>query len=89
MSDATKKPRKKRAPKTGRLEGLPRLMTHREVAEHFRVTAACIKRWVEKGDFPEPHSIIVQTWFYREDTIAHRLKTGEWPKGTEFKQFRI
>jgi hypothetical protein len=74
-----KKRAKRKAP-----EGIPRLLTHRQVAELFQVTPAGLRRWVAKGEFPRPHSIICQTWFYREDMIAHRIKTGEWPEDAEF-----
>lgn len=81
MSEArAKKKRAKRKP----TEGIPRLMTHRQVADHFQVTPAGLRRWVAKGEFPCPHSIISQTWYYREDVIAHRVKTGQWPQGVEF-----
>jgi hypothetical protein len=67
------------------LDGAPELVNHRRVAGLFDVTTAALRTWVEKGEFPEPHSVIAQTWFYRADWIAHRLKTGEWPRGVVFK----
>ncbi len=81
MSDikASKK-REKRKPAVE----LPRLMTHRQVAEVFQVTPAGLRKWVARGEFPCPHSIIVQTWYYREDIVAHRIKTGQWPEGLRF-----
>jgi hypothetical protein len=74
----------KKRPRATNLEGVPRLMTHREVAQHFRVSSAGLRRWVEKGQFPLPHSRIAQTLYYREATISHRLLTGDWPDGVEF-----
>jgi hypothetical protein len=79
------KPKKRRA-KPGALDGVPTLMTHREVAEHFRVTTAGLRKWVARGEFPIPHSIIAKTWYYQEAMIAHRLRTGEWPGGVKFIQ---
>ena len=78
--EKAKKPRAKRKP----VAELPRLMTHREVEEHFCVTPAGPRRWVAKGEFPVPHSIISQMWYYRKDMIAHRIRTGEWTQGVGF-----
>ncbi len=81
--DQARKPkaRKKAAPKAD----LPVLMTHREVAKHFGVTTEGLRKWVHRGEFPEPHSMISQTWFYRADLIEHRLRTGRWLQGVTFR----
>lgn len=61
------------------------LVTHREVAEACSVDTETLRDWVAKGEFPEPHSVIERTWFYRVDVVAHWLETGEWPRGARFK----
>lgn len=67
------------------LDDVPELVTHREVARLFAVTPAGLRKWVHKGEFPVPHSVIAQTWYYRADWVARRLKTGDWPDGVTFR----
>jgi hypothetical protein len=67
------------------LEAAPRLITHHVVAEWFGITTACLKNWVQGREFPVPHVIICQTWFYREEDIAHKLRTGEWTHSVRFR----
>lgn len=74
----------KKRPKRKASVELPELMTHRQAADIFCVTSAGLRKWVEKGQFPRPHSVICQTWYYRVDVIAHRVRTGEWPHGVRF-----
>ena len=61
-----------------------RLLTHRSVADLLDVDTSTIRNWVVKGQFPRPHSIIGQTWFYDAAVIDNYLKTGCWADGVRF-----
>lgn len=60
------------------------LITHREIAASCSVDTETLRKWVAKGLFPLPHSIIERTWFYRADIIEPWLETGEWPPEAKF-----
>jgi hypothetical protein len=62
-----------------------RLLTHRTVATMCDVDTETIREWVATGEWPEPHSVVRQTWFYAAEAIEHFIKTGGWPEGTRFK----
>jgi hypothetical protein len=83
MGEAKLKTKTKRA-RPSCLDDVPELVTHREVARLFAVTPAGLRKWVDRGEFPAPHSIIACTWYYRADQVAHRLKTGKWPASVKF-----
>lgn len=61
------------------------LMSHREVAKLCGVTPRRLRYWAERGQWPTPHSIVEQTWFYRRDMIEHYLNTGKWPEWVRFR----
>jgi hypothetical protein len=61
-------------------------MTHRTVARLCDLDTETLRKWVAKGRWPEPHSIIEQTWFYPTDLIHHYIHTGGWPEGTKFRE---
>jgi hypothetical protein len=62
-----------------------RLVPHRIVAQWMSIDPETLRQWVHKGHFPEPHSIISQTWFYPMAAIEQYLEHGTWPTGTRFK----
>lgn len=66
--------------------GTPKLVPHRKVAEWLSIDPETLRRWVARGEFPEPHSTIAQTWFYPLAQIEHYLQHGRWPEGTRFKR---
>jgi predicted site-specific integrase-resolvase len=74
--------RRKRRPSQ---EEPPKLIPHRKVAKWLSIDTETLRRWVVAGEFPEPHGIIKQTWFYRASMIEHYMKHGSWPEGTRFK----
>lgn len=57
----------------------PALMTHRELARRVGVSSTLLRRWVDRGVYPRPHSVVEQTWFYRVADVDHYLATGSWP----------
>lgn len=61
-----------------RTKAKPRLMPHKQVAELCGITTEALRDWVAKGNFPEPHAIIGQTWLYKADLIEHWIETAEW-----------
>jgi hypothetical protein len=71
-----------------KVEDLPDLIPHWVVAEKIGVATETIRDWVTRGTFPEPHSIIEQTWLYRVDFIRAFLETGRWPDGAKFQRRR-
>lgn len=62
-----------------------RLITHRSVAEMLDLNTTTLRNWVALGEFPEPHSVIAQTWFYDAAVIEHYVRTGRWPDGARFR----
>lgn len=64
----------------------PRLVSHRTVADWLDIDPSTLREWVTLGEFPEPHSIIRQTWFYPAAAIEHYLKTGRWPEDVRFRR---
>ncbi len=64
----------------------PRLVSHRTVAHWLDVAPSTLRAWVMTGEFPEPLSVICQTWFYPAGQVEHWVKTGRWPEGTRFKR---
>ncbi len=64
------------------------LINHRSVAKVFDIDTETLRDWVVRGDFPRPHSIIQQTWFYDKAIIDHRLETGHWPTEAKFRNQR-
>jgi hypothetical protein len=61
------------------------LMTHRTVARLCDLDTETLRKWVANGVWPEPHSIIQQTWFYPSDVILFFVQNGTWPEGTKFR----
>lgn len=60
------------------------LVNHRRVAEWWDVHPKTLRRWVEKGEFPLPHSEQGTYLLFDRAIIDHRLRTGLWPAGTKF-----
>jgi predicted DNA-binding transcriptional regulator AlpA len=89
MADVEQKSRQTRS-RTGRTVArrAPELINHRKVADMLGITTKNIRRWVAKGSFPEPHSVIETVWLYRSDQVRTFLATGKWPEGTKFKRAR-
>ena len=63
----------------------PKLITHREVAKLCGITPRRLRYWAERGQWPTPHSIVEQTWFYRRSDVDHYLAKGTWPEGTKYR----
>jgi hypothetical protein len=63
----------------------PKWITHREVAGLVSIDTETLRDWVATGEWPEPISVVRQTWFYRADVVERFLETGVWPEGTKFK----
>ncbi len=61
------------------------LMTHLDAARALGIQPKRFRRWVECGELPEPHSIVLHTWFYPVATIEYFLERGVWPDGTRFR----
>lgn len=61
-----------------------RLLTHRTVAAMMDVTTQSLRGWVERGEFPLPHSVIAATMFYEAARVESYIRTGAWPEGTRF-----
>jgi|GEM_PF-5105183 len=61
------------------------LITHRDVAKLCGTTPRRIREWATRGQWPEPHSVVEQTWFYRADLIKHYLDNGRWPEWAVFR----
>lgn len=62
-----------------------RLITHRDVAKLCGITPRRIRAWTERGQWPEPHSVVEQTWFYLKSEVDHYLEHGTWPKGIKYR----
>lgn len=62
------------------------LLTHRTVARMCDLDTETLRKWVANGVWPEPHSIIQQTWFYPSEAIVHYVQHGVWPEGTKFRK---
>jgi predicted DNA-binding transcriptional regulator AlpA len=62
------------------------LIRHKEIQARADMTLTEIKRRMEAGDWPVPHSVLDRTWRWRRDVIEHWLTTGEWPEGANFKR---
>lgn len=62
-----------------------RLLTHRSVATMLDVDTETLRDWVAAGEFPEPRSIVAQTWFYDARAVEQFVERGTWPEGTRFK----
>ena len=60
------------------------LINHRKLAKLCDVTTKTLRAYVERGQFPMPHSIVEPLWFYRLDVVEHFLQTGNWPDGLRF-----
>lgn len=60
------------------------LVNHRNVARAFDVTPETIRRWVEKGEFPSPHSALGSYLLFDRAVVEYRLEHGTWPRGTAF-----
>jgi predicted DNA-binding transcriptional regulator AlpA len=79
------KPRKTKRAKPKDRTGNAKLLQHRIVAEWLSVDPETLRRWVNEGEFPLPHSIIRKTWFYDAEMIRHYIKTGAFPESTRFR----
>lgn len=66
--------------------GKSELIRHKEVLARADMTLAEVKRRIEAGDWPLPHSVLDRTWRWRRDEVEHWLRTGEWPAGANFKK---
>jgi predicted DNA-binding transcriptional regulator AlpA len=77
-----KPPRKPRATKP---RPAPLFVNHREIARDMGVSTRTVMRWVDRAEFPLPHSVrgILRLWL-RSD-YQYYVKTGRWPAGTEFR----
>lgn len=64
---------------------LSRLLTHRTVARLCDLDTETLRKWVAKGEWPEPHSIIQQTWFYRAELIEYYIQHRQWPDDAQFR----
>jgi hypothetical protein len=62
-----------------------KLLTHRTVARMVDIDTETLREWVAVGEWPEPHAIVRQTWFYKSNLIDHFLETGEWLPEAKFK----
>jgi predicted DNA-binding transcriptional regulator AlpA len=85
---ATKAKGKVRKNVQERIDGLPNMITHRDVAEKMGISTETLREWVESSEFPIPHSVIRQTFFYRLDIIQVFLETGKWPTEVKFRRPR-
>jgi hypothetical protein len=61
------------------------LIDHRQVARLLDKQVRQIRRWVQEGKWPLPHSVVGLLYFYRRDHVEHYLKTGRWPVGTKYR----
>lgn len=68
-----------------KLADLPDLIPHFLVADKLGITTDRLRDWVAQGTFPEPHSMVERTWFYRVDLVRVYLEIGRWPEGTKFR----
>lgn len=66
----------------------PRLIKHCEVADLCGVDAKTLRKWVDAGDFPRPHSTFQTTWLYDRPLINHWLETGQWLDRAKFRPKR-
>jgi hypothetical protein len=62
------------------------LINHRDVAELFGTSPRNWRRWYETGVVPIPHQMMGTLLLYDLKVINHRLETGEWPPGMEFRR---
>jgi hypothetical protein len=51
-----------------------KLLTHRTVARMVDIDTETLREWVAVGEWPEPHAIVRQTWFYK--SISSRPGSG-------------
>ncbi|WP_422932227.1 hypothetical protein [Singulisphaera sp. PoT] len=80
---------------TARKAKTSRLLKHSRVAAMFDMSSRTLKRRVERGLFPEPHSEqrtrpdsdVGLVLYYDAAVIQHRLDTGRWPEGTRFRGY--
>lgn len=72
-----------------------KLLKHTRVAAMFDMAPKTLRRRVERGLFPEPHSeqrtrpdsdagLVL---LYDEQVIRERMETGLWPAGTKFRGY--
>ncbi len=78
-----KKAKRKAVPEVPR-----RLVNHHKVSEWFGVSARNWRRWYNDGVVPIPHQEIGKLLLYDIEVINHRLRTGQWPEGVEFRPRR-
>lgn len=65
-----------------------KLMPHRRVARQLGITTETLRDWVDRGEFPEPHSVFGQTWLYEVELIDQFIKTRRWLPCARFKRGR-
>ena len=70
---------------TKRAKAAPEFWKHAKVAELFGITPRTLRAWVLAGDFPQPHMMVRQTWFYDATIINHWRQTGQWPDRAKFR----
>lgn len=70
----------------GRIKTKVRLLKHQDIARFFEVDARTVRRWVGRGLWPEPHSILERTWYFEAEIVEHYINTGEWPAEARFKK---
>lgn len=70
----------------GEGEDLPRnLINHRKVCRAFDISTQVLMRAVNRGEFPEPHSMLGNYYFFDRRVIEHRLQHGTWPSDAKFR----
>jgi hypothetical protein len=64
----------------------PKLITQRQMAKLISIDTATLRGWVQKGEWPQPHSVVEQTWFFRAADFEYFLAEGVWPEGVRFNR---
>jgi predicted DNA-binding transcriptional regulator AlpA len=83
--DKSIKPTQKKPSKRKDRSANAKLLQHRIVAEWLSVNTLTLRRWVERGEFPMPISIIGTNWLYDAEMIREYIKTGLFPNTVRFR----
>lgn len=66
-------------------KGTPAFVAHHQVAIDHSVSNRTVMRWIERAEFPLPHTIRGTIRYWRRGDYEHYIKTGRWPAGAEFR----
>lgn len=78
--------KEKAAKSRDRLDRLPDLIDHRQIAKKLGKDCETVRNWIRDGEWPLPHSEVKTTIFYHLADIELWLNTGAWPAHMKFNR---